>query len=187
MIRALIIVLFLCLPCFGQTRPVLDTSICSIAAHPSKFHNKNVRIRGTALSGMEASILIDSKDGEWDKQCGRINLDFDSSGTDASTTQFLRLLREQISPPDCNNDKDIMQELAHILDESVPAPAPCVPVVCVSCPRFRIVATFTGRLRYSAREHRQVGFGHLGMFNLQLDVATVSNLEVTDTLAASKR
>jgi hypothetical protein len=187
MIRISIIAMCVCIPALSQTRAPVDTTVCSIAAHPSKFHNKNVRIRATALSGMETSILVDSKDGEWNRACGRINLDLHSAGSDESTSKFLRLFREQISPPECNRDKEIMQGMAHILDPSAPIPAPCFNFICVHCPRYNIVATFTGRLRYSEMEQGHARFGHMGMFNLQLDVATVSNLDVTDTQAPSKR
>jgi hypothetical protein len=189
MIRTLVTVMSLSLPCFGQTRAFINTSICAIAAHPSKFHNKNVRIRGTALSGMEASILIDSRDGEWQKQCGRINLDFHSTGTDESTERFLKLFDEQVSPPECNKDEEITKAMAHFLDPSAPPPTPCFPivsVVCIHCPRYSIVGTFTGKLRYSEMERGHARFGHLGMFNLQLDVASVSNLEISDNQSASK-
>ena len=126
MIRTLIIAVCLCFPAFGQTRgrPV-DTSICSIAAHPSKFSNRNVRIRAMAVSSMEASFLMDSKDGEWNKDCGQINLDFNSAENDESTRRFLQLFAEQVSPPKCNQDEERLQGMAHILDPSVPAPTPC--------------------------------------------------------------
>jgi len=180
--------LLVCLPALAQKRGPVDTSICSIAAHPSKFHSKIVRIRGTALSGMEASCLIDSKDGLRNKECGQINLDFHSAGNDESTSRFLQLFGEQISPPKCNKDEELKQGFAHALDPSVPAPTPCFAnlIFCVHCPRYSIVATFTGRLRYSAKEPGHARFGHLGMFTLQLDVASVSNLEVTDSQSASK-
>jgi len=184
--RPLIIVMFLCITSCAQSRALVDTTVCSIAAHPSKFHNKNVRIRATASSGMEASILIDSTDGEWNKACGRINLDFHSARGDESTSRFLRLFGEQVSRPECDKDKAITQGMAHVLDPSTPVPAPCFSFLCIHCPRYRIVATFTGKLRYSERE-RHARFGHLGMFNLQLDMATASNLEVTDAETTSKR
>lgn len=189
-IRTLVIVMSLCLPCFGQTRAFVDTSICAIATHPSKFHNKNVRIRGTAVSGMEASFLIDSRDGEGLKECGQINLDFHSTGTDESTERFLKLFDEQVSPPECNKDEEIVKAMAHFLDPAAPAPTPCFPIVsvaCIHCPRYTIVGTFTGKLRYSEMERGHARFGHLGMFNLQLDVATVFDLEITDSQVQSKR
>jgi len=188
MVRTLIIAVCFCIPALGQTRgrPV-DTSICSVAAHPSKFSHKNVRIRAMALSGMEASFLMDRKDGEWNKDCGQINLDFSSAGSDESTRRFLQLFAEQISQPKCNQDEELLQGMAHILDPNVPAPTPCFNFICFHCPRYNIVATFTGKLRYSATERGHARFGHLGMFDLQLDVVTVANLEVADTLAPSKR
>lgn len=188
MIRTLLIAVCLCVAALAQTRGrPEDTTICSISAHPSKFHNKNVRIRAAALSGMEASILIDIKDGEWNKAWGRINLDFHSWGSDEPKRKFLQLFGEQISPPECNKDKEIMEGMVRVLDPSAPAPTPCFNIICVHCPRYSIVATFTGKLRYSEMERGHARFGHLGMFNLQLDVATVSNLEVTDSQVPSKR
>jgi hypothetical protein len=187
MTRAVIIAMVLSIPALGQaSTPVpVDTSICSITAHPSKFNSKTVRVRGTAFSGMEASFLLDTKHGEWNKECGQINLDFGSSGRDESTSRFVQLFTEQISAPKCDKDEQTKQGIAHILDPSVPAPTPCFSFICVHCPRYSIAATFTGKLRYSPRARG--GFGHLGMFNLQLDVASVSNFDVTDELAPSKR
>jgi len=179
-------VLLICLPAFGQKHKPVDTTICSIAAHPSRFHNKYVRVRGKASSGMEASILIDFKDGKWRKECGRINLEFDSAGSDGSTTEFLRLFGEQTAPPKCDSDERLLQGFRHALDRSVPAPPPCFTFICISCPRYSIVATFTGKLRYSSKEPGHIGFGHLGMFNLQLDVTSVSDLDVTDAAAYPK-
>ena len=95
MMRILIVAVCLFIPAFGQTQGrLVDTSVCSIAVHPSKFSNKYVRIRAMALSGMEASFLMDSKDGEWNKDCGQINLDFNSAGNDESTRRFLQLFAE---------------------------------------------------------------------------------------------
>jgi hypothetical protein len=185
--------LLVCLPALAQKREPVDTSICSIAAHPSRFHGKVLRIRGTGYNGMEASVLFDSKEGEWNKECGQINLDFHSAASDESTSRFLQLFREQapeqISSPKCNTQEELKQGLAHLSDPSIPAPAPCLAtnIVCISCPRYSIVATFIGKLRYSAKEPGHARFGHLGMFTLQVDVESVSNLAVTDSQSPSKR
>jgi len=181
-----IAVLLVCLPAFGQKHEPLNTSICSVAAHPSKFHNKNVRVRGTASSGMEASVLFEVKDGNWNKECGRISLEFGAHGDDESTVRFLHLFGEQMFPPRCG-DEEVMQGFRHAMDPSAPAPSPCSNVICLSCSRYRIVATFVGKLRYSGRERGHLGFGHMGMFDLQLDVASVYDIEVTDTTASPKQ
>jgi hypothetical protein len=75
-------------PAIGHPRAPVGASVCTIAAHPSKFHNKIVRIRAAALSGMEAAILVDGKDGKWNDKCGRINLDFESVEHDETTNKF---------------------------------------------------------------------------------------------------
>jgi len=180
-------VLLVCVLALAQKPEPVDTSICTITAHPSRFHNKNVRVRGTASSGMEASFLIvESKDGQWNKQWGQINLDFHSARSDESTSRFLQWFPEQLSPPKCDKDEELRQGLAHALDPSVPAPRPCFATLCYFCPRYSIIATFTGRLRYSGKEPGHSGFGHLGMFNLQLDVTSASDLDVTDMAAHPK-
>ena len=181
-----IAVLLICLPAFGQRREPVDASICSIGAHPSKFHNKYVRVRGTAISaisvfgGMKVSTLIGFKDKNLRQECGptcgpcgQINLDFDSARSDESTTRFLQLFGEQITPPNCNGDERLIEGLRHALDPSIPAPPPCFPFICPSCPRYSIVATFTGKFRYFGGEP-----GHLD--NFQLDVMSVSDLDVLD-------
>jgi hypothetical protein len=138
---------------------------------------------------MEASILIDGTEEKWKQECGRIWLDFGSSGSDESTGRFLKLFGEHVPSTTCNKDEELKQGMAHIFDPNVPAPAtkPCNIVYCIDCRRYGIIATFVGKLRYSAREKGHPGFGHLRMYDLQLDVKSVSNLEVTDTLAASSR
>ena len=174
-------ILLICLPALAQKREPVNTSLCSIATHPSKFHNRYIRVRGTASGGMEASILLEFKDGKWKRECGRINLEFDSAGSDEGTTRFLQLFGEQISPPKCDSDERLTQGFRHAVDPNAPAPLPCSSFICLpnSCPRYSIVATFTGKLRYSGREPGHFGFGHLGMFTLQLDVKNVSDLDVT--------
>jgi len=180
--------LLVCLPAFAQKSKLVETSVCAIDANPSKFHNKNIRVRGTASSGMEASILIDTKDGKWKKECGRINLDFDTVGNDESTSRFMQLFGVEVSAPKCPVEEEVKKALAHALDPKAPEPIPCFDarLICLYCPRYSIVATFTGKLRYSEKEPGHARFGHLGMFALQLDVATVSDLDVTDTQAASR-
>ena len=132
---------------------------------------------------MEANVLVDSKDGKWKQECGRISLDFHTIGNDEPTSKFLRLFHEELSS-DCNNDDEAKQVMAHFADPNVPLPMHCYPTVCLYCRRYSIVATFTGRLRYRTKE--QGGFGHLGMLDVQLDVTQVANLEVTDILAVPK-
>jgi hypothetical protein len=129
---------------------------------------------------MEASLLIDLKDGTWNRECGRIHLDFHSAVSDESTARFLKLFDEQL--PSCSEIKELEQNLKPFPGPRVSPAIPCIE--CISCPRYRIVATFTGRLRYSGKERGHAGFGHLEMFNLQLDVASVSDLDVKDTLAS---
>jgi hypothetical protein len=155
--------LLICASAFGKDGQPVGTSICSIVAHPSKYHSRIIRVRGTASGGMEANILVDLKDGKWNKECGRINLEFESSSNDETTSRFLQLFGEQISPPKCDSDERLMQRFRHAMDPSSPAPPPCSAFVCLpnSCPRYRILATFTGRLRYSGREPGHFGFGHL--------------------------
>jgi hypothetical protein len=179
-------VFVVCLPAISHAKPPVVTSVCTIAAHPSKFHNKAVRVRAAALSGMEAAILVDRKDGRWNEKCGRINLDFESIGNDETTSRFLKLFGTQISVPPCDREKELKEGTAHILDSNAPAPKPCFDSFCVHCPRYDIVATFTGKLRYSGSEPGRVPFGHLAMFTLQLDVRRVSNLDITDTQAVTK-
>ena len=126
-------VLLICLPAFGQKREPVDTSICSIATHPSKFHNKYVRVRGTASSGMEASILIEFKDGKWKQERGRINLEFDSAGSDESTTRFLQLFGEQYPRQSATATNDLYRNISMLW---IRAPRPrrlaLISSVCLS-------------------------------------------------------
>ena len=161
---------------FCKSPATTDASVCTITKHPTRFQGKNVRIRALASSGMEAAVLLDPQD----EKCGVINLDFHSVANDGSTQRFLKLFGTQLGEvPPCNKDEELRKGLAHVLDPNIPAPAPCVTMICIACPRYRIVATFIGKVRYS----RTGGFGHLGMFELQLDVAGASDLDVSDNLA----
>jgi hypothetical protein len=165
------------LPAISHAKAPVDTSVCSIAAHPSKFRNKTVRIRATAIN-FEGYILMDGQYGKLNVECGRINLNLDSLEQDETTKEFLRLLGTELtSPPQCDREKELNEGMAHILDPNAPAPKlPCSDSY-VFGPRYKIVATFTGKLQYSPHAR----FGHLGQFNMQLDVRTVANLDVTDT------
>ena len=164
---------------FCKSPASTDASVCTIAKHPTRFQDKNVRIRALASSGMEASVLVDPQN----ERCGVINLDFHSVVKDDSTQRFLKLFGTEVSDiPSCSKDDELRQGLAHVLDPNVPQPAPCITMMCIACPRYRIVATFIGKVRYS----RKSGFGHLGMFEIQLDVASTSDLDVTEILAAQR-
>jgi hypothetical protein len=174
------------LPAFGHAKEPVDTSVCAIAAHPSKFHNKTVRIRAAASSGMEAAFIMENKAGKWNKKCGRINLDFECVEHDETTNKFRELFGTQVTFPRCDRGKELSEGVAHIFDPDPPAPKLCFDISCLSCPRYDIVATFTGKIRHSGREPGHMRFGHLGMFNVQLDVRSVSNLDVTDTQPVSK-
>lgn len=159
----------------------IETTLCSIAAHAARFHHKIVRVRGAALNGYEASVLIDNnKDGSWNEACGQIHLDFHSSANDLSTKRFLRLFEEQVREPPCNADEEIRRGLMHLYDPNAPPPIPCFKSYCIHCPRYRIEATFVGKVRYSKKEPGHARFGHLGMFDLQLDVSSVSDVDATD-------
>lgn len=165
-------------PPISHAKAPVDISVCAIAAHPSKFRNKTVRIRATAIN-FEGYILMDAKD--VNVKCGRINLDFDSVERDETTKEFLRLFGTQLTSPQCDREKELNEGMAHILDPRVPAPKPCFESYVLG-PRYRIVATFTGTLRYWPHAR----FGHGGQFNMQLDVGRVANLDVTDTQPVSK-
>jgi len=173
-------VLVVFLPAISDAKVPVDISVCAIAAHPSRFRNKTVRIRAAAIN-FEGYILMDRKDGKLDAKCGRISLDFDSVEHDQTTKEFLRLFGTQLTSPQCDREKELNEGMAHILDPSVPAPKPCLDSYVLGS-RYEIVATFTGKLRYSPHAR----FGHLGQFNKQLDVGRVANLDVTDTQPVSK-
>ena len=172
----------------SHAKAPIDTSVCAIAANPSKFHNKTVRIRAAAVSGLEAAFLMEGENGTCSAKSGMINLDFESVEHDDETTNnFLRLFGTQVTFPPCDRDKELKEGMAHALDPKAPAPKPCLDSsFCLHCPRYNIVATFIGKLRYSGREPGHARFGHLGMFTVQLDVRSVSNLDVADTQPVNK-
>src|SRR5262249_3620011 len=137
MIRVLALAVFIgCLQVKGYAKEPLETTVCAIAAHPSTFHNKIVRIRAEALSGMEAATLMDGQDGKLDTKCGRINLNFDSVEHDNTTDQFLKLFGTDRTFPQCDREKELNQGMAHILDPRAPAPKPCFDTLCMHCPRY---------------------------------------------------
>jgi len=175
------------LPACGHAKAPLDTSVCAIAAHPSTFHNKTVRIRARAVSGYEAAFLMDADEKACPAKEGMLHLDFASVEHDETTNNFLMLFGTEIMFPPCDRDRELREGLAHALDPKAPAPKPCFDQVCLHCPRYDIIATFTGRLRYSGREPGHAHFGHLGMFTLQLDVNSVTGLDVADTQSVPTR
>ncbi len=124
---------------------------------------------------------MDGQNGKLNVECGRINLNFDSVEQAQTTKEFLRLFGTQLTSPQCDREKELNEGMAHILDPKAPAPKPCFDSYVLG-PRYKIVATFTGKLQYSPHAR----FGPLGQFNMQLDVGTVANLDVTDIQPLSK-
>lgn len=163
----------------GQQPQPIDASLCVIAARPARFHNQTVRVRGTAVIATEASLLIESKNGKWNESCGRIWLDFGSATTDQQTKRFLQLAGEQ-RVRTCTPEEQLKQGMSSVLASSGQNHPPCVRLFCVDCPRYSIVATFTGRLRDAESQPGGIGFGHLNTFRLELEVETVQKLQITD-------
>ena len=168
------------LPAISHAKAPVDISVCAIAAHPSKFRNKTVRIRAAAIN-FEGYILVDGKDGKFNVKCGRINLDFDSVEHDETTKEFLRLFGTQLTSPQCDREKELNESMAHILDPRVP------PRRSASIVMFWARGTKSLRPsleNYDTRHMRVSADG--GQFNTQLDVGRVANLDVTDTQPVSK-
>lgn len=196
------------LPAFGQENvprndrhKIVETTVCKILDSPSSYNNKLVKIRGIVSVSSEYSTLDDTKCGD--------GLGIWFAFADGSGPPGLEMIVNGIGIPGGKNSEggrtrpipvhlirdagylDLVRYLqlsakgATCLDQ--PA-SPDVP----DCTTYRVAATFTGRidsvskathiahLRKSFQAPPDFkGFGHMGLFDAQMVVQLVENVEVT--------
>jgi len=176
---AIVAWILVCLPSGAQSG-VATVSVCALSRNPSRYHGKTVRVRAILSRGMEFVGLQDDKV----PSCVFINLKIISD--DEVTRRFQHLAGEEVVPTNADEQetlKHMMIVLGSLPGDSA-LPHECgTPAVCYGCYRYEpVIATFTGKFRYSKKEPGSVGFGHLNSHKFQLDVTSVSDIQATDVL-----
>jgi hypothetical protein len=181
----------------------LETTVCQILSDPSTYNNRIVKVRGYVHASSEYSLLVDEHcdtnllwlafaDGSAPPQLVAIvNGKGTPGGKDAkghqTPPQAVHLLR----------DSDF-EKLEHYLNLNAKAadcangPAPDIANL-PDCKTYRITATFTGRINGVSKSVHEShlkkkigdgtdwkGFGHMGMFDAQIVVASVERVVAVD-------
>jgi hypothetical protein len=177
-----------------QSEPVA-TTICEVLADPSAFNNKLVQVRGYVTISFEYSLLHSEEcSGEIWFALGDgsgppgLAVTVNGRGTPGETSTHgvhsppipIRLIR------DANFEK-----FENYLTESakVQPGKPCGP----DCHLYQVTATFTGRIdgvskdvhaahlkRLPSQSSDSKGFGQMGLFDAQLVVQAVKDVEAVD-------
>jgi hypothetical protein len=177
-----IVAWFLVCPSAAAQSRIPTVSICALARNPSHYHGKTVRVRAILSRGIEYVGLEDDKA----PSCAFINLSTEAISNDEETRRFLRLADEEVVPTSASYQQEALTHMMIVLgylpgDKDASPPQPCTFLVCSGCFRYEpVIATFTGKFRYSKKEPGGCGFGHLNLQKFQLDVISVSDVEATD-------
>ncbi|HVR38985.1 MAG TPA: carboxypeptidase-like regulatory domain-containing protein [Thermoanaerobaculia bacterium] len=145
------------------------TSACEVTRTPASFDGKRVRIRATVISGFEIFGIRDPDDA----QCETIWLTYASGGPVASTSFGGSAPQPERAPVRLQKDRAFAKFQKLLSTEMYPRGR---DVICMSCDRYEVTATLTGRLDYATRG----GFGHLNGFKTQLVLESVSDVSAKD-------
>lgn len=185
----------------------IETTVCEILRNPSSFNNKIVRVRGEVSVSFEYSLLGD--DGCSDKTIwfaladgsgapglgAMVNGNGKPGGKNSAGTPIppisVKLMR------DANFAK-----FAHYMTvkaEAKPCFDPSTQSTPSDCGVERVTATFTGRIDSVSKAVHEVhlkrksgeridgkGFGHMGMFDAQLVVEQVGEVQAVDSFGRDK-
>ncbi len=190
-------------PAMNPPREPVETTVCKILSDPSAYNNRMAKVRGYIDVSSEYSFLVDEHCGSsllWlafadafgpPQLIATVNGNGTPGGKDAKGHQTpaipVRLVRDAS-----------FQELERYLNHNAKAancgegPTPDVEHLS-DCVTYRITATMTGRIdsvskavheshlkRNVAEATDGKGFGHMGMFDAQIVVASVENVVAVD-------
>jgi hypothetical protein len=180
---------------------IIETTVCKILDNPSAYNNKLVKVRGIVSVSSEYSTLDDPRCAEglgiWFAFAGGSGLpglEMIVNGKGTPRGKDLKGVRIPPIPVHLIRDAGYLQLIRYLqlsakgascLDE----PAfPDVP----DCTTYRVAAVFTGRIdsvskaahaAHLRQSHRAPldfkGFGHMGLFDAQLVVQSVEDVEAT--------
>jgi len=175
-----------CTPAFGQ---VVDTTVCAILANPQSFDGKIVRVKGTVVAGFDEFTIKT-------QGCGRsIWLSY-PAGTNAKggPDAVLSLQLASNSPAEAQPVTRTAVTLDQSKDfkkfDSALAATHFSTGVCLSCARYTVDATLTGRLdgvkevgiqrNADGKAIAVNGFGNLALYPARLVLQSVSDVKTND-------
>jgi len=147
----------------------MQTSVCEIMRSPAAFDGQMVRVRATVVSGFEVFAIRAPAE-----KCGLIWLTYAGGGPVASLSVGAKTPNTQRPPVKLKQNRELKQFQKLLGAQMYPRERGSI---CISCARYEVTATLTGRLDY-AGEGR--GFGHLNAYETQLVLESVSDVSATD-------
>lgn len=195
-------------PAQAQTPPSLrrpspiTTTVCKILEDPSTFNNKLVRVRGYVSVSFEYSILSSEScsDGIWFALAdgsGPPGLAATVNGQGSPGEKDPNGHWRDPVPVKLVRDANFEKFVSYLAESAKVQPGrPCGP----DCHLYRVTATFTGRIdgvskeihtAHSGRSASQPldfkGFGQMGLFDAQLVVQSVKDVEAVELTHADKK
>jgi hypothetical protein len=175
-------------------RPI-DIRLCELVAKPQLLNEETIRVRATVLRGPESTILFDKSCYArvylaWPEEDlrGRMDgsLEYAFIHSEGEAKYPARLKWHHPPAPIKLLENDMFKSFFHLLMAEQPERP---GILCVSCPLNSVTATFTGRFEYASMiairgRSKQIetvdagGFGHLNMWDSQLVVQSVSDVDV---------
>ena len=180
---------------------VIETTVCKILDNPSAYNNKLVQVRGIVSVSSEYSTLGDPKCAEglgiwfaFADGSGPPGLEMIVNGKGTPGGKDFKGVRTPPIPVHLIRDAGYLELIRYLqlsakgvscLDRPASLDVP-------DCSTYRVAGVFTGRidsvskathaahLRQSSRAPSDLkGFGHMGLFDTQLVVQSVENIEAT--------
>lgn len=174
--RVLVLALFFAACVCGLSAQVVDTDVCAIVKNPKSFDGKIVRVKGVAVAGFDEFVIKDA--GACGYPVDAIWLDY-PAGTKGKAGPVALL---QVQPAHnfagsytpatraavtLDKSKDFKQ-----FDNLLSQPHNRGAGMCLGCARYRVSATFVGRLDAVAdpslqrdKDGKIIGFGGFGNMN----------------------
>ncbi len=180
---------------------VVEITVCKILDNPSAYNNKLVKVRGIVSVSSEYSTLDDPKCAEglgiwfvFADGSGPPGLEMTVNGKGTPGGKDLKGVRTPPIPVHLIRDAGYLELIRYLQLSAKGASCfdrPASPDV-PDCTTYRVAAVFTGRidsvskathaahLRQSSQAPSDFkGFGHMGLFDAQLVVQSVENVEAT--------
>ena len=185
----------------------IETTVCEILRNPSGFNNKLVRVRGQVSVSFEYSFLSHegcSDDAIWFALADGtgapglgavVNGNGKPGGKNSAGTPIPPLTVKLIR--DSNFEK--FEHYMTVKAEAKPCFNPPTQPTPADCGVDRVTATFTGRIDSVSKAVHEAhlkrkfgegtdgkGFGHMGMFDAQLVVEQVEDVQAVDSFGRDK-
>jgi hypothetical protein len=171
-----------------------ETTICKILEDPDAFNNTLVQVRGYLSISFEYSVLHSEScsEGIWFVLAdGSGPRGAEATGSGHASSEQRGHVGQSKSPIPIGLNRDAnFEKFESYLSASTYGPprGPCGP----DCHRYQVTATFTGRIDAVSNETRSEylqsspkhsdhkGYGHMGLFDAQLVVQSMKEVEAVD-------